>query len=312
MSTQKRKDTKMTENEFLLQDRLAKIRSTIAQYGEENFFVSFSGGKDSTVLSALIDMALPGNRIPRVFANTGIEYNMIVDFVKKVKDQPHAWELIMLQPKRPIKETLNEEGYPFKSKEHAAAVASYQIHGNKDGKWIQGYLAKEGRYACPNLLRYQFTDEVDRMGFKISDKCCYRLKEEPLKNYQKENKRPYGILGLMREEGGRRNRTQCLRFKGGKFKNFQPMAVVTKDWEEWFIETYHVEICDIYKEPYSLERTGCKGCPFNPHLQKDLEMLKEKFPSEYKQCEIIWKPVYEEYRRIGYRLKNKKKGDGIL
>ena len=25
-------------------------------------------------------------------------------------------------------------------------------------------------------------------------------------------------------------------------------------------------------------------------------------PAERKQCEIIWKPIYDEYRRIGYRL----------
>ena len=73
----------MTENEFLLQDRLTKIKSTIEKYGEENFYLSFSGGKDSTVLSALIDMALPNNKIPRVYANTGIEYRMIVDFVER-------------------------------------------------------------------------------------------------------------------------------------------------------------------------------------------------------------------------------------
>ena len=26
-------------------------------------------------------------------------------------------------------------------------------------------------------------------------------------------------------------------------------------------------------------------------------------PNEAKQCEIIWKPVYDEYRRISFRLK---------
>ena len=26
-------------------------------------------------------------------------------------------------------------------------------------------------------------------------------------------------------------------------------------------------------------------------------------PEEEKQCEFIWKPIYEEYRRIGFRLK---------
>lgn len=73
----------MTENEFLLQDRLGVIRDTINKYGEENFYISFSGGKDSTVVHHLVDMALPGNKIPRVFINTGIEYNMIVEFVRE-------------------------------------------------------------------------------------------------------------------------------------------------------------------------------------------------------------------------------------
>ena len=52
------------DNEFLLQDRLQKIRQIINKYGEENFYISFSGGADSTVLSALVDMALPDNKIP--------------------------------------------------------------------------------------------------------------------------------------------------------------------------------------------------------------------------------------------------------
>ena len=71
----------MTDNEFLLFDRLEKIKSIINQYGEDNFYISFSGGKDSCVVSALVDKALPDNKIPRVYANTGIEYNMIRDFV---------------------------------------------------------------------------------------------------------------------------------------------------------------------------------------------------------------------------------------
>lgn len=73
------------DNEFLLQDRIQKIQQIITQYGEENFAMSFSGGKDSTVLSALIDMALPNNKIPRLYANTGIELNMIRDFVLELQ-----------------------------------------------------------------------------------------------------------------------------------------------------------------------------------------------------------------------------------
>ena len=103
-------------NEFLLQDRIQKIQQIIRKYGEENFYVSFSGGKDSTVLSALIDMALPDNTIPRVYANTGIEYRLILDFVEKEKSKPHNWELIILTPTIPIKPMLEKEGYPLDRK----------------------------------------------------------------------------------------------------------------------------------------------------------------------------------------------------
>lgn len=39
----------MTDNEFLLQDRVQKIQQIINKYGEDTFYLSFSGGKDSTV-----------------------------------------------------------------------------------------------------------------------------------------------------------------------------------------------------------------------------------------------------------------------
>ena len=78
----------MTDNEFLLQDRLQKIRSMNELYDlEHNAYISFSGGKDSTVLHKLIDLALPGNNIPRVFINTGIEYKLVIDFVKQERER---------------------------------------------------------------------------------------------------------------------------------------------------------------------------------------------------------------------------------
>ena len=54
-------------------------------------YVSFSGGKDSTVLLALIKMCeeiytIPEGGIPAVFSNTGIELGITYDFVKWVKD----------------------------------------------------------------------------------------------------------------------------------------------------------------------------------------------------------------------------------
>ena len=57
------------QNEFILFDRLEKIKQIIAKYGEENFILfAYSGGKDSTILHYLLDMAIPDNKIPRVFS----------------------------------------------------------------------------------------------------------------------------------------------------------------------------------------------------------------------------------------------------
>lgn len=295
------------DNEFLLQDRLQKIRQIINQYGEENFYASFSGGKDSTVLSALIDMAIPGNTIPRVYANTGIEYRLILEFVEREREREHPWELVILKPSVPIKPMLEQEGYPFKSKKHAKLVSIYQRHGKTLS--VKTYLGEcptskktecePLAFQCPQKLRYQFEND---MNFKISDKCCERIKEQPLKNYSKEAKKPYTIIGIIAEEGGRRMKAKCLAFSGEKFKAFQPLVPITKDWEDWFINEYNIQIADIYKPPYNFTRTGCKGCPFALHLQKELDTLERFFPNERKQCEYIWKPVYEEYRRIGYRL----------
>ena len=286
------------DNVFLLQDRIQKIQQIINQYGEENFYISFSGGKDSTVLSHLIDHALPNNKIPRVYANTGIEFNMIQNFVFNLSNKDNR--VIIIKPSIPIRKMLETEGYPFKSKHHSEACRRYRQ--NKDSEWVQKYV--EGFYnwsanKCPKKLKYQFTDDFNYL--KISDLCCEYLKEKPLDNWAKENNKPYHIIGLMREEGGRRQSANCLSFRNNKLHAFQPLVAVTKEWENWYIEQYDIEICEIYKEPYNFDRTGCKGCPFNIKLQEELDTLEKYLPNERKQCEIIWGPVYQEYRRIGYR-----------
>lgn len=292
-------------NEFILQDRLQKIRQIINQYGEENFAISFSGGKDSTVLSALVDMAVPGNAIPRVFADTGIELKMIRDFVNE--RQKTDSRVVVIKPSVSVKRSLEEYGYPFKSKGHSKLVDRYQRIGKCDS--VKQYLGERedkkpwsSAKSCPKKLKYQFKKDFP---LRVSDNCCVKMKEEPLEKWQKENKKQYFIIGLMREEGGRRETANCLAFRNNKLRAFQPMVSLTKEWEEWFIKEFDVQICDIYKPPYNFTRTGCKGCPFAIEIQQELDTLGKFFPTERKQCEEIWKPVYEEYRRIGYRLKDK-------
>mgnify|MGYP002672659439 CR=1 FL=1 len=115
------------DNEWLLFDRMEKIKQIINQYGKDKFYISFSGGKDSTVLHHLVDMTLPNNEIPRVFSNTGIEYNMILEFVKNQAISDNRFKIIY--PKKNIKNMLENVGYPFKSKQHSHIVGIFQRSG---------------------------------------------------------------------------------------------------------------------------------------------------------------------------------------
>lgn len=289
----------MTEHDFTLMDRIQKIQSTIRQHGEENFYISFSGGKDSTVLHRLIDVAMPGNRIPRVFADTGIEFRAIRNFVEREREKDDRIQLI--KPSVPVKKMLEEHGYPFKSKQHSKWLDTYQRNGMT---WsIKNYIGEGEKTLyrpCPKKLKYQFDESFP---LRISDKCCTYMKEKPITGWAKKNNRRIGISGILREEGGRRMHAKCVVETAGKVRSFHPLAVVTKTWEEWFINAFNVELCELYYPPFNFERTGCKGCPFALHLQQELDTLEELLPNERKQCEVLWKPVYDEYRRIGYRLK---------
>lgn len=297
----------MTENEFLLHDRIHKIRQVLSQYGQDTFAMSWSGGKDSCVMSALVDMAVPGNDIPRVYADTGLDLRIMREFVDGRKEEDPR--ICVIKPSVRIHEMLAREGYPFSSKNHSRYLDRYQRLGVEGSQSVRRYLGEHedgrkwhSRFSCPKCLRYQFTPEFTERFGRVSDKCCLRMKEEPLDRWRKEHGLPNLIIGTMQSEGGRRFNTGCLTNRRGGSVSFQPLAPMTKEWEGWFIREYDVQVCDVYRPPYNLDRTGCKGCPFNLYLQRELDTLERWFPEERRQCERIWGPVYEEYRRIGYRL----------
>lgn len=95
----------------------------------------------------------------------------------------------------------------------------------------------------------------------------------------------------------------CILTKNNEVVKFKPLNPVNDDWMEWYIKERNIKLCKLYYPPYNFQRTGCKGCPFAIHLQDELEVMEKYLPNERKQCELIWKPIYQEYRRIGYRLK---------
>ena len=264
-------------------------------------YLSFSGGKDSTVVHYLLDIALPDNQIPRVYFNTGIEYKAVTEYVKKLAETDKR--IVIVNSGVNIKQMLEEVGYPFKSKEHSLYVSIFQNSGNT--KTVNKYLNREDTYKCPAKLRYQFSDDF---GIKVSNKCCYKLKKEVAEKWAKENGKTITITGMRAGEGGLRAvHKGCAVFADDsckELKKFHPLFPMEDWWLDEFIKQNKIKLCELYYPPYNFKRTGCKGCPYSMDLQLQLDKMAMFLPAEKKQCEIIWKPVYEEYRKIGYRLNN--------
>lgn len=91
-----------------------RIREWVDYYGVENCAVSFSGGKDSTVLLHIVRELYPD--IEAVFCNTGLEYPEIQKFAKSFNN------VTVLTPKMNFKDVVTKYGYPFISKEVAQRV----------------------------------------------------------------------------------------------------------------------------------------------------------------------------------------------
>ena len=289
----------MKEHEFTLADRITKIQSIDSQYDlERNAYVSFSGGKDSTVLHYLIDEALPGNNIPRVFINTGIEYKLILQFVRNMAAKDSRIQII--NAGKNIKKTLETEGYPFKSKEHSHKLQSYK-NGCRSPSIMKYFEPTDKSFnPCPSVLLYQIKPDFK---LNISDRCCYNFKKKPAADYSKKTGRKITITGMMKEEGGQRTTLSCIvTDKDGSVKKFHPMAVVSKEFEDWYISHKSIQLCPLYYPPYNFTRSGCICCPYSTTLQAQLNTLGILLPSERKRAEWLWAPIYAEYRRLGYRL----------
>ena len=90
-----------------------RIRDWYDHYNGE-VYVSFSGGKDSTVLLDITRSMYAD--VEAVFVDTGLEYPEIREFVKTFDN------VTILKPKKTFKQVINEYGYPFFSKEISEAV----------------------------------------------------------------------------------------------------------------------------------------------------------------------------------------------
>lgn len=267
-----------------------RIREWVEHYGEENVYVSFSGGKDSTVLLHLVRSMYPN--IEAVFSDTGLEFPEIKEFVKEFEN------VTIVKPKMSFRQVINEKGYPIVSKSvsNCVRLARKNIAEGKDTlrvRQIKG-LEKGSKF---NKNKWEFLLDAP---FKISDECCNELKKKPLAEYKKKTGK-VPLIATMADEGRQRQeaylKTGCNAFNSGKS---MPMGF----WREQDIYQYiyenNLKICSVYGDLIQYEvngnilynttgyhRTGCIFCMFGAHLEKSpnrFERLKETHPNLYDYC----------------------------
>lgn len=272
-------------------------------------YVSFSGGKDSTVLKHIVDSMY--SDVPAVFVNTGLEYPEIQKFVKDIK--AGKWDCFnpdveIIRPQMRFDEVVKKYGYPVASKEIANCVYGAK-HGGGSGKWkntrlqrLRGELLdKDGNKSAYNCEKWEILLDAP---FEVSDHCCAVMKKKPAKSFEKETGRK-PIIGTLANESRLRKQQWfihgCNSFDGGKARS-APLSFWTEQDILHYIKKYDVPYCSVYGdirvkqkvdndavfdgqmnmidylgcyepedtlETTGCDRTGCIFCMFGCHLEKE-------------------------------------------
>lgn len=301
-----------------------RIREWVEHYGEDGVYVSFSGGKDSTVLKHIVDSL--GYDVPAVFVNTGLEYPEIQTFVREVKGGKYECfnnNVEILRPEVRFDEVIEKHGYPVISKE-VSQVINEARRCLQTGKYsyrmkrLNGELLdKNGNKSRYNCEKWRFLLDAE---FKISHKCCDVMKKQPVKKYENETGRKC-IIGTMATESMAREQA-WMKTGCNAFESKRPISKPLSFWTEQdilhYIKRFDVPYCPVYgeiqvKQDHKAElqgqlnlidylgcydeedtlettgcnRTGCMFCMFGVHLEKEpnrFQRMKETHPKQYDYC----------------------------
>ena len=299
-----------------------RIREWV-DYWHDDVYVSFSGGKDSTVLKHIVDQMY--DNIPAVFVNTGLEFPEIQTFVREIKAGKYSCfnsDVEIVRPEMRFDEVIKRYGYPVISKEVSQVISESRnlIKNGRDGvqlRKIRGeHRTPSGELSPYNCTKYAYLLDAP---FEISQKCCAVMKKRPADSYSKATGRKPMVATMACESRLRKSnwiRNGCNAFDGKRPKS-QPMSFWTEQDVLHYIKEYDVPYCTVYGdirvkqaedmiegqinlidylgcyEPEDVlettgrDRTGCMFCMFGCHLEKEpnrFQRMKNTHPKQYEYC----------------------------
>lgn len=306
-SSEQRKRDLMQKQSLPLEAKIILTQQRIREWYDHwdgQVYISYSGGKDSTVLLHLVKDMYPD--VPAVYVDTGLEY-------PQVRRHAMAHADVVLRPAMRFDQVIKIYGYPVVSKEVAHAVRCVKQIGGKskdyymlrfDGK----LLTKDGEKSSFNIEKWKFLLDAD---FPISSQCCDVMKKAPIKAYAKETGRK-AIIGTMADES-RLRMVKYLKFGCNAYDSKEPTSKPLSIWLEQdilqYIKRNGLEIASVYGEiverdqlqgqtsmfpdqygklmTTGVSRTGCVFCAFGAQCEKKpnrFQRLKETHPKLYAYC----------------------------
>lgn len=206
--------------------------------------------------------------------------------------------VISIPPGKPKVQILQEYGFPVISKKIAGRIDTLQRPTEKNKTvrhaiitgecGAQGHYAKNSRMKLPQKwleLFAGYENETENVNykiapFKVSNKCCLYMKEQPCDKWAKEHKsRPY--LGLMASEGGQREEALtehgCNYFGKGVIRSAPFAPFLRQDLLQLALDL-NAPVPEIYgtieRRPdgtlytTGAQRTGCSMCGFGVHMEQ--------------------------------------------
>lgn len=253
------------------------------------------GGLDSITLMVFLESL-------HIHADA-ISCSMLED--RSIQEVHKALGITRLLPIKSKHQVIQEVGFPVISKRIAGKIDLLQ-HPTEDNKTVrhaiitgecgeQGHFAKNSRMKLPQKWLELFGGlENENEGvnyktapFKVSNKCCYYLKEKPADDWAKEHD-SFPYLGMMASEGGQREeaitehgcnyygKTVMRSCPFGSFlrNDILRLALEMDDWYHSHLDVFERRF---HEQPYGRNKDGS--------------------PREYVPVKSIVPAIYGEIRR---------------